>query len=78
MPLYIRDDLVDKLARRVSKALKVTKTDAVRLSLKHELERIDNAIPLVVRIKEIQDAVGINGRIGDFDAKAFSDSLNDE
>ena len=79
MPLYIRDDGVDQLAERVRKALSApTKTDAVRTALKHELARIENALPLRERIREFQISLGINGRSNDFDHKAFSDSLFDE
>jgi antitoxin VapB len=79
MPLYIRDNSVDQLAERLRKALRVhTKTDAVRTALKHELERIENATPMGDRVREIQMSLGIGGRTGGFDHKAFSDSLYGE
>jgi antitoxin VapB len=79
MALYIRNKSVDQLAERLRKALRVhTKTDAVRTALKHELERIENAMPLRDRVREIQMSLGIGGRASGFDHKAFSDSLYDE
>jgi antitoxin VapB len=39
MALYIKDSEVDALAGELAAAKKVTKTEAVREALKHELER---------------------------------------
>jgi antitoxin VapB len=79
MPLYIRDESVDALAERVKIAMKSTsKTEAVRTALRHELERLDQATPLRVRIKRLQESLGINGRTEGFDQKAFSDSLYED
>ncbi|MEP7452891.1 type II toxin-antitoxin system VapB family antitoxin [Phyllobacterium sp. SB3] len=39
MPLYIKDDRIDQLARRYQAAIKApSKTEAVRLALQHALE----------------------------------------
>jgi antitoxin VapB len=38
MPLYVKDQEVDRLAERLA-ARKVSKTEAVRQALQHELER---------------------------------------
>ncbi|PYE90174.1 type II toxin-antitoxin system VapB family antitoxin [Phyllobacterium leguminum] len=76
MPLYIRDDEVDALARKVQELTKApNKTEAVRRALENELTRAREAIPLEERIKIIQDRV--QARMGphkvDFDMKAFMD-----
>lgn len=80
MPLYIRDDDVDRLATRVQHLAGIrTKTEAVRRALEHELERIDAAKPLRSRIARSQamaDAMGQGS--SDFDMKAFSDAMWDE
>jgi antitoxin VapB len=50
MPLYIRDDDVAELARRVQQVTNArTVTDAVRLALQHELER-EQGKPSLVEI----------------------------
>ena len=51
MPLYIRDDEVAALAREVQAAsASTTVTEAVRLALRHELERLRDRLPLGSRL----------------------------
>lgn len=78
MALYIRDNEVDVLARQVQDATNApSKTEAVRIALRNELERARKAVPLEVRIKRIQDAVKAMGQEDpDFDMKAFTDELS--
>lgn len=80
MPLYIRDDEVDRLADRVQRLAGIrTKTETVRRALEHELERIDAAKPLRARIAKSQALADAMGRgESDFDMKAFSDAMWDE
>ena len=47
MPLYVKDPEVDKLAERLVAIRKVSKTEAVRQALLHELER-ERAQPSLV------------------------------
>ena len=80
MSLYIRDDAVDELARKVQKlTMAPNKTEAVRRALENELARARKSVPLVERIGRIQDAVAV--QLGPnpkpFDMKAFSDDLWD-
>jgi len=49
MALYVRDNEVDRLAGRVAALHRVSKTEAVRRALIHELEREGRATPLVER-----------------------------
>ncbi len=42
MPLYVKDQEVDRLAERLSALRKVSKTEAVRQALVHELERVES------------------------------------
>lgn len=78
MALYIRDNEVDVLARQVQDATNApSKTEAVRIALQNELERVRKAVPLEVRIGQIQDAVKTMGQEDpDFDMKAFTDELS--
>ncbi len=63
MPLYIRDDEVAALARQVQVASGCkTVTDAVRLALHHELERLRDSLPLSLRLGKalaIADAIDL-------------------
>jgi len=50
MPLYIKDDEVSKLADELTGLTKSSKTEAVRLALKHEIGRRKESVPLRDRI----------------------------
>ena len=78
MPLNIRSREVDELASRLARRLGTTKTEAVRLALVHEIERVAPKVPLAERIRDIQDRIAARGRTGLEADKAFYDSLNDE
>ncbi len=80
MPLFIRDDEVDRLAeelRRLSHAR--TKTEAVRDALRHRLAEMRGAVPLSRRLehaKALADALGEGDPT--FDMKAYTDALWDD
>jgi antitoxin VapB len=78
MPLYIKDNDVDDLTKMVQEKAGVrTKTEAVRLALQHELQRINEKLPASERIKKslaLADAMGPSGN-DDFDMKAFTDEM---
>ncbi len=58
MSLYIRDDEVDALAKKVQQVTKArNKTEAVRRALQNELARTQQSIPLKERVKKLQDRV---------------------
>ena len=75
MGLYIRDKTVDQLARQVQSAIDApTKTDAVRIALQHELERVRAKLPLRERVRQLQrelEKLGPDAK--DFDQKRFFD-----
>ena len=78
MSLYIRDDEVDALAKKVQQITRApNKTEAVRRALQNELARAQEAIPLKDRIKKIQEDV--KARMGpnrpDFDMKKYTDEM---
>lgn len=58
MSLYIHDNTVNELARKVQMVTKApNKTEAVRRALENELERAEKAIPLRERVKKLQDEI---------------------
>jgi antitoxin VapB len=78
MALYIRDDDVDALAKKVQQVTKApTKTEAVRRALENELARVEQAVPLKERVEKIQNSV--RAKMGpnkpDFDMKKFTDEM---
>jgi antitoxin VapB len=78
MSLYIRDDEVDALAKKVQQVTKApNKTEAVRRALQNELARAQQSIPLKERVKKLQDRV--QDRVGPnkpaFDMKKFTDDM---
>jgi antitoxin VapB len=76
MPLNIRNEEVNRLAEQLAKIRHVTKTDAVMIALKGELQRTMEAIPLAERVKAIQDRVLAYPPTGDEADKAFFDALS--
>jgi antitoxin VapB len=73
--LYIRDPEIDALALRVQAAIDApTKTEAVRIALVNELERVRTTASLRERIHNLQQAVQALGPdTSDFDMKSFMD-----
>lgn len=81
MPLYIRDNTVDELARKVQIATKAAnKTEAARRALENELARAENTIPLRERVKKLQDEIDIvlGPTPNPFDMRKFTDELWEE
>ncbi len=77
MALYMGDESVDDLARKVQQVLKLrTKTEAVKIALQHELERSFDTLPVIERIKRAQmlaDSMGASNK--DFDMKSYCDEM---
>ena len=77
MPLNIRNEEVNELATKLAARKHITKTEAVRLALERELQRTDEEIPLLERIKIIQDRLATYpDREGVVIDKAFFDELS--
>ncbi|WP_082919799.1 type II toxin-antitoxin system VapB family antitoxin [Sphingobium sp. EP60837] len=53
----MRDIVADRLLRTLAKRHKIGLTEAVKLAVRHELAREDEAIPLDVRIKALRTEV---------------------
>lgn len=75
MTLSIRDAATDKLVRALAKRKGVGLTEAIRLAVANELDRLDDAEPLRERIAAIRRGVVARGRTEDLADKAFFDDL---
>lgn len=77
MPLYVKDPEVDRMADRLAKRRNVSKTEAVRLALRRELEREEASPTLVETGVDFVRALHARARptTGTPADKAFIDSL---
>ena len=75
MPLNIRNETVNKLAKRLAARKHMTKTEAVRMALENELRRLDEARPLRERLRPLQKRVLARPATGLEADKAFFDEL---
>ncbi len=55
---------------------RMNKTDAVRIALEHELQRLDEAVPLRERLRPLQDRVMSRPATGLEADKSFYDELS--
>jgi antitoxin VapB len=77
MAFHIRDEATDKAVRRLAKLKHKTLTETVRDAVEHEYERIRSEIPLIERLKPIQDQFASLSKPGGLPAdKAFFDELS--
>lgn len=81
MPLYIRDDSVDELAKAVQAASGAKdKTEAVRVALRNELARLKAKVSMRDKISALQDraAERLPASIEGVDTKKLFDDLWDQ
>ena len=76
MPLNIRSEAVNQLAEKLAARKRMNKTDAVRIALEHELQRLDEAVPLRERLRPLQDRVMSRPSTGLEADKSFYDELS--
>ncbi|HVA77729.1 MAG TPA: type II toxin-antitoxin system VapB family antitoxin [Candidatus Binataceae bacterium] len=76
MPLNIRNEAVNQLAKKLAARRRINKTDAVKLALENDLRRIDQAIPLRERLRTLQDRIRARPATGLEADKAFFDELS--
>lgn len=75
MALNIRSEEVNQLAEKLAARTQMNKTAAVKLALEHELQRLDQALPLRERLRPLQDRVMARPATGLKADKAFYDEL---
>ena len=75
MTLSIRDKTTDQLVRALAQKKRLGLTEAVRLAVTNELDRMEQEAPLRDRIAAIRRTVIARGRTGEVADKAFFDDL---
>jgi antitoxin VapB len=78
MPLNIRSEEVNRLAEQLAARQRLSKTEAVKLALKNELRRLEEAVPLKDRLRPLQARISKRPSTGLKADKAFYDDLSDE
>ncbi|HZS85402.1 MAG TPA: type II toxin-antitoxin system VapB family antitoxin [Stellaceae bacterium] len=79
MAFHVRDETTDRAVRRLAKIKGKTLTETIREAVEHEYERERERIPLIERLKPIQDRFAALSRPGGLPAdKAFFDDLSGE
>jgi len=57
MPLNIRSEEVNQLAEQLAHRTRLNKTEAVKMALRNELQRLAASLPLRERLRPLQDRV---------------------
>ena len=78
MAFHVRDAQTDAMVRELARKRGVGITDAIKIAVKAELKRDEDAMPLRERIRRIQEEVLSRPATGLEADKAFYDSLKDE
>ncbi|HJU17677.1 MAG TPA: type II toxin-antitoxin system VapB family antitoxin [Stellaceae bacterium] len=77
MAFHIKDEATDRAVRRLAKLKQKSLTETVREAVEHEYERTRAAIPLIERLKPIQEQLRALSKPGGLPAdKAFYDDLS--
>jgi antitoxin VapB len=77
MAFHVKDEATDKAVRRLAKLKSKTLTATIREAVEHEYERVRSEIPLIERLRPIQDELKALSRPGGLPAdKAFYDELS--
>lgn len=78
MPLTIRSEEVNRLAEKVAVPAEGSKTEAVRIVLVNEAERLEGKLSLAERVRPIQERIAAYPDTGLEADKAFYDSLSED
>lgn len=78
MPLYIKDDSTAELVARLAKLRGISKQDAVKLAVRAELDRAEEAVPLRERFAALRAKHPLPPATGRKADKAFFDDLAGE
>jgi len=76
VPLNIRNEAVNELAKKLAARKHLNKTEAVKVALENELRRIEEALPLRERLRPLQQRVLARPATGLEADKAFYDELS--
>jgi antitoxin VapB len=76
MPLSIRDELTDRLVRKLARRKGLGLTEAVRLAVENELRREEEDVPLRQRLRPLQHRIAARPATGLEADKAFYDDLS--
>jgi antitoxin VapB len=77
MAFHVKDEATDKAVRRLAKLKRMTLTATIREAVEHEYERACAEIPLIERLKPIQEQFAALRKPGGLPAdKAFFDELS--
>jgi len=76
VPLNIRNEAVNQLAKKLAARKHLNKTEAVKVALENELRRIEEALPLRERLRPLQQRVVARPATGLEADKAFYDELS--
>jgi antitoxin VapB len=79
MAFHVRDQITDKAVRRLARIKRKSLTETIREAVENEYQRERGRIPLVERLRPIQEQFAALSRAGGLPAdKAFFDALSDE
>jgi antitoxin VapB len=79
MAFHVKDEATDKAVRRLAKLKRKTLTATIREAVEREYERVHSEIPLIERLRPIQDQFASLRKPGGLPAdKAFFDELSGE
>ena len=78
MALSIRDKATDAAVRRLAELRGKGLTETIREAVANELQRAEEAIPLIEKIKALQDEFAKYPKTGNEADKAFFDELSDD
>ena len=76
MALNIRREEVNQLAEKLAVRKGINKTEAVKLALENELQRLDQTVPLRDRLRPIQNRVMARPSTDLMADKSFYDELS--
>jgi antitoxin VapB len=77
MAFHVKDEATDKAVRRLARLKKKTLTETIREAVEHEYQRLHSEIPLIERLRPIQDQLKSLSKPGGLPAdKAFFDELS--
>jgi antitoxin VapB len=77
MAFHVRDEATDNAVRRLAKLKRKTLTATIREAVEHEYQRVRSEIPLIERLRPIQDELRSLSKPGGLPAdKAFYDELS--